>query len=154
MIIHLVTFIKGGVRVLMSRLLTNFLRHFRICLNQCSLNIFRLLSSVVEHNKMLNLDLTEHDINWVYNCQDSATLGFYFKCHHGEVRLVSSLGFQQGDRGRFSYDHRKLASRRASLPYFLGQTRSVGSQESKKCKYVAFTYCCFYLANLVVLFCN
>ena len=33
MIIHLVTFVKGGVRVLMSRLLTNFLRHFRICLN-------------------------------------------------------------------------------------------------------------------------
>lgn len=32
-IIPLVAIVKGGVRILMSKLLTNFLRYFKICLN-------------------------------------------------------------------------------------------------------------------------
>ena len=75
----------------MSKLLTNFLRHFKICPDQCTPNIFRVVSSVAELSRRLRLNLTEHDINWIKNCQDSATLGFYFKCVHGEVRLISCL---------------------------------------------------------------
>ena len=77
----------------MSKLLTNFLRHFKICPDQCTLNIFRVVSSVAEPSRRLRLNLTEHDISWIKNCQDSATSGFYFKCqcHHKEVRLISCL---------------------------------------------------------------
>ena len=75
----------------MSKLLTNFLRHFKICLDQCTPNIFRVVSSVAKLSRRLRLNLTEHDINWIKNCQDNTTSGFYFKCHHGEVRLISCL---------------------------------------------------------------
>lgn len=49
----------------MSKLLTNFLRHFKICPDQYTLNIFRVVSSVVELSRRLKLNLTEHDINWI-----------------------------------------------------------------------------------------
>lgn len=42
-------------------------------------------------NRRLGLNLTEHDINYVYNCQDSKNLGFYLKTWHGEARLISYL---------------------------------------------------------------
>lgn len=51
----------------------------------------RVVSKVVELNRRLHLNLTEHDINYVYSLQDSKTLGFYFKTYHGEVRLISYL---------------------------------------------------------------
>lgn len=75
----------------MSRLLTNFLRHFKVFLDQCTPNVFRVVSSVDKLNKRLGLSLIEHDINYVYNFQDSKTLGFYFKFLHREVRLILGL---------------------------------------------------------------
>ena len=89
-IISLVAFVKG-IRIHMSRLLTNFLRHFKVCPDQCTPNAFRLVSCVDELNKWLSYSLTEHDINYVYSFQVSKTFGFYFKIRHGEVRLISGL---------------------------------------------------------------
>ena len=43
-IIPLVAFVKGGVRIPMSRLLTNFSRHFKVFPNQRTPNVFRLVS--------------------------------------------------------------------------------------------------------------
>ena len=91
MIIPLVSFKEGGVRIPLGKLMTNFLRHFKLCPNQYTPNIFRVVSSVAEQNKRLSLNLSEHDINQVYSCQDNSTLGYYFKFRHGEVRLVSYL---------------------------------------------------------------
>ena len=89
-IISLVAFVEG-IRIHMSRLLTNFLMHFKVCPNQCTPNAFRVVSCVDELNKRLGLSLTEHDINYIYSFQVSKTLGFYFKVQHEEVRLISSL---------------------------------------------------------------
>ena len=75
----------------MSDLLTNFLCHFKVCLDQCIPNVFRIVSSVDTLNKRLGLELTEHDINYVYSFHDSKTSGYYFKIQHGEVRLISGL---------------------------------------------------------------
>ena len=63
----------------MSDLLTNFLCHFKVYPDQCTPNIFRIVSSVNSFNKRLRLKLTEHDINFIYSFQDSKTSGFYFK---------------------------------------------------------------------------
>lgn len=91
MIIPLVVFKEGGLRIPLGKLMTYFLRHFKLCPDQSTLDIFRVVSSVAEQNKRLSLNLSEHDINQVYSCQDNSTSGYYFKFRHGEVRLVSCL---------------------------------------------------------------
>ena len=90
-VIPLVAIVEGGVRIPMSDLLTNFLRHFKVCLDQCTPNVFRIVNSVDTLNKKLGLKLTEHDINYVYSFQDSNTSGYYFKIQHREGRLISGL---------------------------------------------------------------
>lgn len=97
-IVPLVAFVKGEVRIPMSRLLTNFLRHFKVFPDQCTPNVFRVVSNVNKLNQRLGLNLIEHDINYVYSFQDSKTSrfyyktsGFYFKTRHGEVRLTLGL---------------------------------------------------------------
>ena len=75
-VIPLVAIVEGRVRIPMSDLLTNFLRHFKVCLDQCIANVFRIISSVDILNKRLKLNLTEHDINYVYSFQDKNLWGF------------------------------------------------------------------------------
>lgn len=58
MVIPLVAFIEergggGAVRIPMRKLLTDFLRHFILSPNQCTLNIFKVVSSVVELNSKI-----------------------------------------------------------------------------------------------------
>ena len=59
MVIPLVAFIEervgggGAVRIPMCKLLTDFLRHFILSPNQCTLNIFKVVSSVVELNSKI-----------------------------------------------------------------------------------------------------
>ena len=78
-VIPLVSIVKGGVRIPMSDLLTNLLCHFKVCPNQCTPNVFRIVSSGDTLNKRLELKLTEHNINFIYSFQDSKTSEFYFK---------------------------------------------------------------------------
>ena len=63
MIIPLVAFKEGGLRIPLGKLMTYFLRHFKLCPDQSTLDIFRVVSSVAEQNKRLSLNLSEHDIN-------------------------------------------------------------------------------------------
>ena len=90
-VIPLVAIVEGGVRIPMSDLLTNFLHHFKVCPDQCTPNVFKIVRSVDTLNKRLGLKFTKHDINFIYSFQDSKTSGFYFKIRHGEVRLISGL---------------------------------------------------------------
>ena len=90
-IIPLVAIVEGGVRIPMSDLLTNFLRHFKVCLDQCTSNMFRIVNSVDTLNKKLGLKLTKHNINYVYSFQDNKTSKYYFKIRQREVRLISGL---------------------------------------------------------------
>ena len=91
MVIPFVAIVEGGVRTPMNDLLTNFLHHFKVCLDQCTPNVFRIVSSIDTLNKKLRLKLTKHDINYVYSFQDSKTSGYYFKIQHREVWLISGL---------------------------------------------------------------
>ena len=90
-VIPLVAIVEGGVRIPISDLLTNFLHHFKVFLDQCTPNVFRIVSSVETLNKKLGLKLTAHNINYIYSFQDSKTFGYYFKIRHGEMRLISGL---------------------------------------------------------------
>ena len=66
-VITLVAFAKGrggGVRIPISKILSKFLRHFMLCLDQCTRNIFRQVNSVAKLNMRLSLNLIEDDINF------------------------------------------------------------------------------------------
>ena len=58
---------------------------------QCSPNVFRILGSVDKLNLKMGVNLTHHDVNWVYNCQNSKETRYYFKTRVASVRLISYL---------------------------------------------------------------
>ena len=69
MVIPMIAFIEGGMKIPMGGVTRDFLIAHRLCLTQCSPNLFRILGSVNALNEKMEVNLTHHDINWVYNCQ-------------------------------------------------------------------------------------
>ena len=66
-VIPMITFIEGGMTIPMSTPTRNFLRFFRLSPTQCAPNMFRVLGSIEVLNERMNLNLTHHDVNWIYN---------------------------------------------------------------------------------------
>ena len=50
--------------------------------------MFRVLGSIEALNERMNLNLTHHDVNWIYNLQNLKGQGYYLKSRHSEVRLI------------------------------------------------------------------
>ena len=69
----------------------DFLIARRLCPTQCSLNLFRILGSVDTFNKKMGVNLTHHDVNWVYNCQNLKSMRYYLKTRVSKVKLISCL---------------------------------------------------------------
>ena len=67
-VIPMIAFIKGGMRIPMGRVTRDFLISHRLCPTQCSPNMFRILGSVDALNEKMGVNLTHRDVNWVYNC--------------------------------------------------------------------------------------
>ena len=63
----------------------NFLRFFRLSPTQ---NMFRMLGSIEALNKRMNLNLTHHDMNWIYNLHNLKGQGYYLKSRYPEIRLI------------------------------------------------------------------
>ena len=53
--------------------------------------MFRILGSINALNKKIGVNLTHHDVNWVYNCQLLKSSGYYLKTRVPIVRLISCL---------------------------------------------------------------
>ena len=53
--------------------------------------MFRVLGSIDALNKRMDLKLTHHDVNWVYNLHRLADQGYYLKSRYPEVRLIQCL---------------------------------------------------------------
>ena len=68
-VIPMIAFIEGGMTIPMGTLTRNYLRYFRLSPTQYASNIFRVLGSIEALNERMNLNLTHHDINWIYNLQ-------------------------------------------------------------------------------------
>ena len=62
-VIPMIAFIEGGMRIPMGRVTRDFLNLFRLCPTQCVPNMFRILDSVDTLNEKLGIDLTHHNIN-------------------------------------------------------------------------------------------
>ena len=75
----------------MGTLTRNFLRYFRLSPTQCASNMFRVLGSIEALNKRMNLNLTHHDVNWIYNLHNLKGQRYYLKSRYSEVRLIQCL---------------------------------------------------------------
>ena len=68
-VIPMITFIEGGMTIPMGIITRNYLRYFRLPPTQCASNMFRVLGCIEVLNERMNLNLTHHDENWIYNLQ-------------------------------------------------------------------------------------
>ena len=90
-VIPMIAFIEGGMTIPMSTLTRNFLSYFRLSPTQCTPNMFRVLGSIEALNERMNLNLTHHDVNWIYNLHNLKGQGYYLKLRHSEVKLIQCL---------------------------------------------------------------
>ena len=75
----------------MGTITRNFLRFFRLSPTQCAPNMFRVLGSIEVLNERMNLNLTHHDVNWIYDLKNLKGQGYYLKSRHSKVRLIQCL---------------------------------------------------------------
>ena len=62
-VIPMITFIEGGVRIPMGPAMRNYLRFVRLAPTQCVPNVFIIFGCVDTLNKKMGLRLTYHDVN-------------------------------------------------------------------------------------------
>ena len=87
-VILMIAFIEKGMTIPIGTLTRNFLRFFRLSPTQ---NMFRMLGRMEALNKMMNLNLTHHDMNWIYNLHNLKGQGYYLKSRYPEIRLIKCL---------------------------------------------------------------
>ena len=90
-VIPMIAFIEGEMRLPMSRVTRDYLITHRICPHQCVPNLFRVLGSIDALNEQMGLGLTWHDVVWMYECHLLVDLGYYLKSRSSDVRLISCL---------------------------------------------------------------
>ena len=87
----MIAFIEGGMIIPMGTLTRNFLRFFRLSPTQCVPNMFSVLGSIEVLNERMNLNLTHHDVNWIYSLHNMKRQGYYLKSRYPEIRLIQCL---------------------------------------------------------------
>ena len=53
--------------------------------------MFRVLGSIETLNERMDLNLTHHDVNWVYNLHNMKGQEYYLKSRHPKIRLIQCL---------------------------------------------------------------
>ncbi|KAK9997974.1 hypothetical protein SO802_017577 [Lithocarpus litseifolius] len=79
------------MRIPIGRGTRDYLVAHRLSPTQCPPNMFRILGSVDALNEKMGLNLTHHDVNWIYNLNYLKGQGYYLKTRIPEVRLISCL---------------------------------------------------------------
>ena len=78
-VIPMITFIEGGMRIPMGRVMRDYLRFYCLAPTQCVPNVFRILGCVDALNEKMGLGLTHHDVNKVYNLHHLKGKVYYLK---------------------------------------------------------------------------
>ena len=97
MAIPIIAFIKDGMRIPMGPMMRNYLRFVRLTPTQCVPNVFRILGCVDGLNEKMGLQLTYHDVNWVYGLRHLKGKGYYLKIRQLKVRLIQC--FPESSKG-------------------------------------------------------
>ena len=87
----MIAFIEEDMTIPMGTITRNCLRYFRLSPTQCAPNMFRVLGCIKVLNARMNLNLTHHDVNWIYNLQHLKGQRYYLKSKQFEVRLIQCL---------------------------------------------------------------
>ena len=90
-VIPMIAFIEGGMRIPMGRVTRDFLTLFRLCPTLCGPNMFRVLGRLDAMNEKMGINLTHHYIYWIYSCQKNNEANYYLKTRVLAVRLISCL---------------------------------------------------------------
>ena len=90
-VIPMIAFIEGGMRIPMEPVMKDYFRHFRLAPTQCTINVFRILGCVDALSEKMGLRLTHHDVNWCYNIQHLKGKSYYMKARDDKVRLIQCL---------------------------------------------------------------
>ena len=90
-VIPIIAFIEGGMTIPMGTITRNYLRFFRLSPTQYAPNMFRVLGSIEALKERMNLNLTHHDVNWVYNLHHLKEQGYYLKSRYLAIRLIQCL---------------------------------------------------------------
>ena len=61
-VIPMITFIQGGMKLPMRRITRDYLFHHRLTPHQCAPNMFRVLGCIDVLNERMDLGLTWHDM--------------------------------------------------------------------------------------------
>ena len=69
LVLPIIAIVEGGVRIPMHPFLIQFLTHFRLGPLQCVPNVFRIVMGTAVLMEKLGLELTVHDITYVYRLQ-------------------------------------------------------------------------------------
>ena len=96
-LILMITFIEGRMKIPMGRITRDYLRAHRLAPTRCAPNMFRILGSVDTLNEKMGLGLTHHDVNWVYNLPYLKGQGYYLKSRHPKVRIIQC--FPESNKG-------------------------------------------------------
>ena len=84
----MIVFIEGGMTLPVGKVIKDYLIAHRLCPHQCAPNLFRILGSVDALNEHMGLNLTWHDIVWMYKCHLPSNSRYYLKSSSSIVRLV------------------------------------------------------------------
>ena len=87
----MIAFIEGRMKILMGTITRDYLRAHRLASTQCAPNMFKILGCVDALNERMRLNLTHHDVNWIYNLHHLTRQGYYLKSRYLEVRLIQCL---------------------------------------------------------------
>ena len=90
-VIPIIAFIESDMRIPMGPMMRNYLRFVRLTPTQCVPNVFRILGCVDALNEKMGLQLTHHDVNWVYGLHHLKGKGYCLKTRQLEVRLIQCL---------------------------------------------------------------
>ena len=90
-VISMIAFRERGMRLPMGKVTRDFLIAHRIYLHQCTPNLFRVLGNVDALNEQMRLNLTWHNVVWMYKCHLLADSGYYLKSRSSVVRFISCL---------------------------------------------------------------
>ena len=87
----LMSILEGGVRFLVDPFLLRTLNFYGLSPDQCLPNFYRVVNYVRHLNRLYDLNLTHHDINFLYAIQGSLRNGYYLQTRNTMVRLISCL---------------------------------------------------------------
>jgi hypothetical protein len=91
LVLLIIAIVEGGVRIPMHHFLIQFLIHFRLNPLQCVPNVFRVVMGTTILIDKLNLNLTVHDITYLYKLQLTDKKQYTLVARNSDRKLVTGL---------------------------------------------------------------